>query len=406
MLQSVDIVIGFTVIMLVVSLAVTTITQVVVSFLNLRGAALKHGVAQLLALIDKGVSVGDAYSIADQILRDPLVGQQGFLGLRGRLATVVQREELTKLLLGFGLDPATNPWPTRSIASTRAKVAALQTTLRASLKNNGIDDPDATLAKIRMATLELEKTNPELSNSARTNTAILNFAASDFIGKLNAWFDQTIDRVSDQFAAQTRIVAAIAATVVAVVLQLNSIDIINQLATDPGTRAKFVELGLGLTKSDANGVAPAAGARPATSATPAVAGGQPADAGKPVATMDSLSQATLDSARQAVLTDLIKVSTFDAAWWSSWTLRMWVGVMLSALLLSLGAPFWYETLKTLLKLKSALSTKDDSQRAERQSTQAPAAGEAAGPAAAAPSASSALPAAFAGGEAGDLRAVG
>ena len=35
------------------------------------------------------------------------------------------------------------------------------------------------------------------------------------------------------------------------------------------------------------------------------------------------------------------------------------------LLISLGAPFWYNALKNLLKLKSVLSEKDDAQRAQR-----------------------------------------
>ena len=43
-----------------------------------------------------------------------------------------------------------------------------------------------------------------------------------------------------------------------------------------------------------------------------------------------------------------------------------LGILLTALLLSLGAPFWYGTLQKLLSLRSALATKDDEQRKERQ----------------------------------------
>jgi hypothetical protein len=45
------------------------------------------------------------------------------------------------------------------------------------------------------------------------------------------------------------------------------------------------------------------------------------------------------------------------------------GVLLSSLLLSLGAPFWYEALKSLLKLRGVMAKKDDSAREERQSDQ-------------------------------------
>ena len=47
------------------------------------------------------------------------------------------------------------------------------------------------------------------------------------------------------------------------------------------------------------------------------------------------------------------------------------GVMITALLLSLGAPFWYGALGKLLQLRSVLAVKDDAQRLERQSSESP-----------------------------------
>jgi hypothetical protein len=49
--------------------------------------------------------------------------------------------------------------------------------------------------------------------------------------------------------------------------------------------------------------------------------------------------------------------------------RKWPGMLIAVLLLSLGAPFWYNALKDLLKLRSAIAGKDDAQRKERQNTQ-------------------------------------
>jgi hypothetical protein len=50
------------------------------------------------------------------------------------------------------------------------------------------------------------------------------------------------------------------------------------------------------------------------------------------------------------------------------------GLLVTALLLSLGAPFWYNALGQLLQLRSVLAVKDDAQRTARQSTEPPAAG--------------------------------
>jgi hypothetical protein len=55
--------------------------------------------------------------------------------------------------------------------------------------------------------------------------------------------------------------------------------------------------------------------------------------------------------------------------WSSFSIQKLIGVLLSTALLSLGAPFWYEALKSTLKLRSTLAEKDDAQRLERQTTQ-------------------------------------
>ena len=43
-------------------------------------------------------------------------------------------------------------------------------------------------------------------------------------------------------------------------------------------------------------------------------------------------------------------------------------MLVTALLLSLGAPFWYSTLSKLLQLRSVLADKDDQQRSDRQVT--------------------------------------
>ena len=45
------------------------------------------------------------------------------------------------------------------------------------------------------------------------------------------------------------------------------------------------------------------------------------------------------------------------------------GILLTSLLLSLGAPFWYNALKNLIRLRSLIAQKDDDQRDTRQSQQ-------------------------------------
>ena len=58
-------------------------------------------------------------------------------------------------------------------------------------------------------------------------------------------------------------------------------------------------------------------------------------------------------------------------WGDQFTAGKIPGILLSTLLLSLGAPFWYSRLQDLLRMRSALAQKDDQQRTIRQTTQSP-----------------------------------
>src|SRR5581483_1285671 len=94
MLKTIDIFIGLSLVMLLVSMIVTVITQAVTSLLNSRGKHLLTGVADMLEQVHPGITRKIAEEIADKALTHPLVSS-----VNGRLANVIHREELTKLLL-------------------------------------------------------------------------------------------------------------------------------------------------------------------------------------------------------------------------------------------------------------------------------------------------------------------
>src|ERR1700748_1406442 len=106
MLKSVDILIGFSVIMLVVSIAVTLANQIITSCLNLRGMQLRDGVWRLLRYIDHGIDKGSARVLANLVLKDPILASRKLMG-GFRHASVVQREELTILLMRIADGDAT-----------------------------------------------------------------------------------------------------------------------------------------------------------------------------------------------------------------------------------------------------------------------------------------------------------
>jgi hypothetical protein len=327
MLKSIDVLIGLAVIMLALSMAVTVITQFVTTVLNSRGLYLKRGLVDLLAQIDPKLTEQIAGKVAEWVLKHPLVN-----ATFGRLGSVVHREEFTRLLL----DAAGGD-------DKKLDADAFEA-LKQALKNNGIDQPDVVLKNIRAASLQLESSSPELAASVRSSLAILQEAKSDLVAKVNGWFDQTMDRVAQRFTAHTRAIAFIAAVLVAVVLQVDTVLLVNRLSADDKLRDAFL--------AKARSMQQPAASQP--TATPPAA---PASDG-----------AEIDREYLAFLADhgLITVPHSFDDWTRRWNEISSFGVVVTALLLSLGAPFWYNALRRLLQLRSVLAEKDDQQRAARQ----------------------------------------
>ncbi len=327
MLKTLDVLIGATTVLLLFSMAVTVITQAITTMSGRRGRHLRAGLTDLLQQL--GIPTADvAKKIADSLLRHPLIAEG-----RQRLGSVIHREEFTKLLLDLA-----------SGAGAQTLEEDSRAALRKALEAGGIGDPEETLKNIRAMALQLEASNPELSNHVRDGLAILHEASSDFVARVNSWFDQTIDRVSQRFTHYTHWITLGVAVVVVLAVQLDIIAVADRLWIDDQFRQNVVSQATNdFSKNPAN-----------TSTNTANANVDP----KPYYNL-------LNSAA------LINLPTDSMAGWLE-RLKDWrkaPGMVLSVLLISLGAPFWYNTLKDLLRLRSSLAQKDDEQRAQRQAAQ-------------------------------------
>lgn len=356
MLKSLDVLIGLSVVMLIGSFVVTLLTHAVTTFVNTRGRHLFRGLVDIIRYLDPAMEQKIAEEISSSVLKNPMVSE-----VSHRFASVVSREELTTLLLDFAAGAGVQKLTEPALAA-----------LRAALQKNQVSNPDQTLSNIRDLVLRLERSHPELANSVRMNMAILNEAPSAFVAKINAWFDQTIDRVRLRFTASTRLITFALASLTAVAVQMDTIAIVNRLYTDPALRQKLVENASKVSADLAPGAAP----------------GTTTPQGNPPAS-SSTGQGSALNDRLVADVDVIlgqsgvfSVPAWSWAWvggfvplpvWSSFSMQKFLGVFLSAALLSLGAPFWYEALKTMLKLRSSLAESDDAQRLERQTTQRPSA---------------------------------
>jgi hypothetical protein len=315
MLKTLDVVIGTITVLLLFSMGVTVITQVISTALQNRGKHLLDGLTSLLSQLGIQKQIW-AKQIALALLEHPLVAETG-----GRLGTVLHREEFIKLLLDLASGNGAGSLPEDARAA-----------LLSALKMGGIADPGAALNNIWAMAGQIEATNPELANHVRDGLAIAHEAASNFVVRTNFWFDSTIDRVNHRFANSTRWVTIAVALGITLCVQLDVLAVVNRLNADDQVRAFATRAGNELA---ANG-----------------------DISKPAVEYGLLNNAGL-------------VTIPDA---TNWVVRIkdvrrWPGMALSVLLLSLGAPFWYNILKDMLGLRSQLARNDSAQRQQRQNGQ-------------------------------------
>jgi hypothetical protein len=170
-----------------------------------------------------------------------------------------------------------------------------------------------------------------------------------------------MDRTSQRFTASTRAITFAGAFIVAIGLQVDTMSLVNRLSADDKLREAFVSEAIEINKERST---------QQSQANAAKTEGQNQPSSQQNAGTTSAENATAQHYR-AFLAEygIIKLPSADLReWWTSLKSANYLGLLITALLLSLGAPFWYSALSGLLQLRSGLAIKDDAQRSERQSS--------------------------------------
>jgi hypothetical protein len=329
MLDSLDVLVSFAVVMLVVSLAVTAFIQTITTLLQLRGWHLFRGIATLVRQLDPAIEKKIADDIAWAVVRHPLVSRN-----RYQIASVVQREELVQLMLSMAAGD-------RPALKCRAREVLIEV-----LKRQGIDDPAAVLRDIRTTAMNLEQSRPELAAHVRQTAAVVSEAKSDFVAGVNAWFDATMDRVSLMFGGNTRMLTVVTSFLVVGALQMDAIQLVNRLSVDEPLRNRLL--------SEADSLK---GQPPSESNQSRLAG------------IRELTEAGIVSLpwQRTNSTRVVFGRTLPS--FIAWDRKHDLGIAISIALLSLGAPFWYNTLNSLMSLRSKLASKEDTARLDRAGPQ-------------------------------------
>jgi len=391
-LDRLDTVMAFAAVMLGVSLIITVLTQAIGTLLGHRGTYLKESLVDLLGHLDPLLEPhADAIvtrvlthdGASDSLLRKWVPKFTSHNGVvmwfldRWKLATAIRPEELVQLLRVC----------TQGNATTQPLIDRILAEVNPEL--------------VRQADLLARTFNDAATIKASADQMLkqLSDKANEAAGKLEALFNSTVDRVSQRFAMQMRIWTIVLALLIAVVAHLDAFKLYSQLASDPTQRSALVGAADALLKKAAD-VLPAELSVPGIykalmkqlqNQQPAVSAlGEPPSfssrgeaeawlrnglagnnqAADIVKQYNQLLDEGLRSAGQKLADQYKELNqTLSSAGFQLWPSPYpgWlkrgeiVGVLVTAALLSLGAPFWFNALKTLSNLRPILASKAESE---------------------------------------------
>ena len=411
-LEKLDTLIAFAVVMLGVSLIITILTQIISTFLGLRGSNLLWGIQTLFERLAPGLDAAGLQpeALAKEILQHELISDSSFsqagdmwligplvaflskvwptsrLIPRWRYATAIRLEELVRALQ-------------HRVASLPAGQAAILTNLLSAT------NPEAD-RKLTMINAALRAITPAAAPAPAYAVQVDKIlqqatdAAQQSVGKLETWFSSTMDRVAQRFAVQVRIWTVVFAFLIAFGAHLDSLRLLDQLSASPETRAALVNIRDGMLGEAKTLLPPADGAPAANEVpisadilkealdelkknNPAMAGagtipagtasvqdaaawltaqpGMPPNAGaeyrKSVIGVlrghaDKINRDLLQTGVQLIPIPYPGILAFDGR-------RNLLGILLAAAFLSLGAPFWYNALKNLSNLRGVVANKEE-----------------------------------------------
>lgn len=315
-----DVAIGLTFIYLVLSLVSSAINEFFEMLLKNRPASLEEGIKQLLG-------GKDAVELVKQVYNHPLIsglfpGEYDRLN-RSNLPAYIPSGSFAMALMDI-ISPA-SPEGTLNSATPAEKSAAQVARIRAAL-----------------ATVVLP------AQTKRALTTILD-SAQDDAAKLKKgiedWFNTAMDRVAGAYKRKTQFFILIIGVVLAIVINGDSISIVNTLATDKAVRESLIN----------------AATEAAKSVTPPAA----TDAPKPPEQLAGIQ----DKLKQIRSTGLPLGWSMDARAdnprgipgdINDWISKI-AGLLLTAFAVSIGAPFWFDVLNKIIVVRSTVKPKEKSQ---------------------------------------------
>jgi hypothetical protein len=295
MLEKLDTLIAFAVVMLGLSLIITILTQMISAALGLRGGNLLWGLETLFKELAPNLETSGLVpkQLAKEILQSELISDSSFSRVdrmrligpfvgflcnyrltgwvidRWRYATAIRSEELVRMLQHkiASLDAA-------SAARTQLTNLLAAGDTQAERKLKMLSDALAIVAPARAAAAAIPgQAQPALAPLANYAVQVDKVvqqvidSTQQSVGKLETWFNSAMDRVAQRFVMQVRVWTVVFAFLLAFGAHLDSLRLLDELSANPETRAALVNIRDGML-GEAKAILPQPAGAAATSELP------------------------------------------------------------------------------------------------------------------------------------------
>ncbi|MEW6169139.1 MAG: hypothetical protein AB1651_15805 [Pseudomonadota bacterium] len=321
-MQILEIAIGLTLVYLLLASVCSVLREAIEAWLKTRAVDLEQGIRMLLA-------DDDGSGLAKQLYEHPLIyglfeGEYRPDALK--LKNAGRADQRRRMPRGTNL-PSYIPAP--HFAQALLEVVARPTVSRgaqafaAPLDTDGLRYAAALLDNASVRAILLSALDRAGGDLARVQAGI------------EAWFNAAMDRVSGWYRRRTQRIILLLSLVVTVAVNANTLTLIDHLSVDASLRKALI------AQVEAASGADQAGARAALDRL--------AGMGLPL----GWSEGWPGVAPHPRLTG----GAAAGGWWSQ-LLQPLIGLLLTALAVSLGAPFWFDMLNKLISVRSTLKPKD------------------------------------------------
>lgn len=287
-----QVVIGLVFVLLLLSLLATTVMELLASFMSLRGKNLEKALRNMLAYTDKDEKLLAAFK------ENSLYKQLGSkFGSRRRSPSYIEDETFQSILMDIILEG---------------------------------EDEDNLEAKID----KLE--DEDLKNVLKQFYRESNKDIKEFKGKVKGWYNSVMDRASGWYKRYTQKILVGVGFLIAIIFNADTLAIYERLESDPDTLQKVVNLAEDFVDSN--------------------------DTLDVTAVADPEFEASLDKLKGLVDNQIESVRSPLGLGWKNvvWEEVGWydvvtkvLGWIVTALAVSLGAPFWFDLLRKLVNMRSS-----------------------------------------------------